>query len=100
MSSQVLAPNAESSARQDPAVVLDLGCDAEVQFVKVGLAVLQSEALSSAAVREGNDRARAALHKGVEDAVLMWGSTVRRCRLDVALERQLNLLEKTKRQHE
>lgn len=93
---QVVASDANSGVQADYTVVLDLGCDAVVQFLTVGLAVLQSE-LTRPVMRDafsGNswrefEAQQATLYEAVENAVLALAASARRCPLGAALEQRL-----------
>ena len=94
---QVVASDANSGVQADYTVVLDLGCDAVVQFLTVGLAVLQSEVLTRPVMHaafSGNswrefEARQATLYEAVENAVLALAASARRCPLGAALEQRL-----------
>ena len=97
---QVAATDVGSRRQHNYGVVMDLGCEAAVQFVTVGLTVLQSEVLTRPVMRSGfsgstwqtYEREQAAVNKAVEEAVVVVGGSARRCSLGPVLEQRLLLL--------
>ena len=90
---QVTAADADSGRRHNYGVVLDLGCDAAVKLLTVGLTVLQSEVLTRPIVRtDVGGQEHAALHEAVKEAMVVVGGSARRCSLGPALEQRLQVL--------
>ena len=103
---QVVASDANSGVQADYTVVLDLGCDAVVQFLTVGLAGLQSEVLTRPIMRAGFvgnswrefEDQQATLYEAVENAVLALAASARRCPLGAALDAAVEQRLEKKRQ--